>query len=127
MMSEYAVWIVVLSVLLTFLFKQTSFRQSVQRYPTANQLLHQKELPKILYGSQRGTCRRLALELQKTLDERGYHAECMSLKDYEVEDLFKEKFVTVLISTYENGSPPDDAKWFCRSADSILHRLWFAE
>ena len=45
---------------------------------------------------------------------QGYSLALTNLRDFEVEDLSKERLVLLLISTYENGEPPDDAKWFCR-------------
>lgn len=69
---------------------------------------------KVLYGSQKGTCHRLAEKLCRMVEATGGQAVLVNMKDYEVENLFKERSVVIVISTYENGSPPKDAAWFCR-------------
>ena len=72
------------------------------------------ESGKILYGSQSGTCQKLAENLSHAARMQGYSMSVHNLKHYEVEDLWREHFVVVLISTFQDGSPPDDAKWFCK-------------
>jgi len=69
---------------------------------------------KVLYGSQSGGCEKLARRVGDKLREKGINVKVVDLKDYEVEDLLKEKLILVVISTYEGGDPPDSAKWFCR-------------
>ncbi|KAI8894754.1 hypothetical protein BC833DRAFT_530218 [Globomyces pollinis-pini] len=62
----------------------------------------------ILYASQSGTSKRLALELKTDLN-----CECISIDEYENESFFKEKRTIVFIlSNYQQGTPSDSAKWF---------------
>lgn len=45
---------------------------------------------------------------------RGLNFMNVNIRDYEVENLFEESLIIVVISTYENGSAPHDAAWFFR-------------
>ena len=41
----------------------------------------------------------------------GVELQAVDLKDYEVEQLWKEHLVLFVLSTYENGSAPDSARY----------------
>ena len=65
---------------------------------------------KVLYGSQKGTAASFAKQLVRQAATFGVELQAVDLKDYEVEQLWKEHLVLLVLSTYENGSPPDSAR-----------------
>ena len=81
---------------------------SQQHQPASAQL---QRLPgKVLYGSQKGTAATFAKQLARQAATFGVELQAVDLKDYEVEQLWKEHLVLFVLSTYENGSPPDSAR-----------------
>lgn len=66
---------------------------------------------KILVGSQTGTCSRLGRQLASAAAEQSISLELQSLLDYEPEQLLQEKLVLLIVSTYEDGKPPNAAKY----------------
>lgn len=66
---------------------------------------------KILYGSQKGTAATFAKQLAMQAATFGVELQAMDLKEYEVEQLWREHLVLIVLSTYENGSPPDSARY----------------
>lgn len=80
-----------------------------QGHQPASQL---QPLPgKVLYGSQKGTAAAFAKQLARQAATFGVELQAVDLKDYEVEQLWKEHLVLLVLSTYENGSPPDSARY----------------
>ncbi|XP_023215688.1 S-adenosyl-L-methionine-dependent tRNA 4-demethylwyosine synthase-like isoform X2 [Centruroides sculpturatus] len=74
---------------------------------------------KVFYGTQTGNAKKLSKELVETLQDKGWTVELINLKDYDPDDSFleeaKKKTTCIfIISTYVDGHPPDDAKWFCK-------------
>ncbi|MFC4993462.1 flavodoxin domain-containing protein [Rubritalea tangerina] len=67
----------------------------------------------ILYGTQTGTAEDLGGELQEALEEMGVKAGCENVFDIEMSRLSEVERVFVLISTWGDGDPPDDAEGFC--------------
>eukprot|EP00210_Caulerpa_lentillifera_P005773 g5520.t1 len=67
---------------------------------------------KILFGSQTGTCRKLAYLLRQASTRTHTRFQVVDLKDYEVDDLFDEELILIVISTHENGTPPTTSQWF---------------
>ena len=65
---------------------------------------------KVLYGSQKGTTVAYANQLVRQAATFGVELQAVDLSIYEVEQLWKEHLVFVVLSTYEGGSPPDAAK-----------------
>ena len=65
---------------------------------------------KVLYGTQKGTAANFAKQLVRQAATFGVELHAVDLKDYEVEQLWKEHLVLLVLSTYENGSPPDSAR-----------------
>lgn len=71
------------------------------------------EKGKVLFGSQKGTSKKFAQQLATDFALKGIELEVVDLGSYEVEQLWKESLVIFVLSTYENGTPPEGAKWFC--------------
>ena len=70
------------------------------------------ERTQILFGTQTGTTEELAEELQKELKEIGLEAPCENIFDVSVDLLKEVNRVFILISTWGDGDPPDDAEDF---------------
>ncbi|WP_350609388.1 flavodoxin domain-containing protein, partial [Pseudoalteromonas sp. 41-MNA-CIBAN-0057] len=64
----------------------------------------------ILYGSQTGNAKAVATKLKEQAESRGLAAKLVSMSDYKPTALKKEKFLTVVVSTYGEGEPPEDAE-----------------
>jgi len=89
-----------------------------------------------LVGTQKGTSLHMARKLVARAKVAGFSTRLVSLKNYEVENLAAEQTAVVIVSTYAEGSPPDEASWFCRwlsesATDfrvglALLQRLRFA-
>ncbi|KAL3153770.1 hypothetical protein ABBQ32_013358 [Trebouxia sp. C0010 RCD-2024] len=83
-----------------------------KQQPASAQL---QRLPgKVLYGSQKGTAATFAKQLARQAATFGVELQAVDLQDYEVEQLWKEHLVLLVLSTYENGQPPHSARWFCQ-------------
>ena len=66
---------------------------------------------KVLYGSQKGTAASFANQLVRQAATFGVELQAVDLETYEVEQLWKEHLVLLVLSTYENGSAPDSARY----------------
>ncbi|MBQ4846659.1 assimilatory sulfite reductase (NADPH) flavoprotein subunit [Pseudoalteromonas sp. MMG005] len=64
----------------------------------------------ILYGSQTGNAKGVATQLKEQAESRGLAVKLVSMSDYKTSALKKEKFVVVVVSTYGEGEPPEDAE-----------------
>lgn len=78
----------------------------------------------ILWGSQSGGCRKLAEALARRATAAGVQLAVCDLAGYEVESLYQEALVFVVISTYQGGTPPANAAWFCRCARHDAEQLF---
>jgi len=69
---------------------------------------------KIIYGTLTGKSKLFAEKFSKECVLHKISSEVINIKDYDPEEnLNKESsIVVVFISTYEDGTPPEDAKWF---------------
>ena len=65
---------------------------------------------KVLYGSQKGTAATFANQMVRHAAGLGVELQAIDLKNYEVEQLWKEHLILLVVSTYENGSPPESAR-----------------
>lgn len=63
----------------------------------------------VLFGTQTGTAEGLAKKLLKTLKKRHYDARMANMADYDRAELPAEKNLLVIVSTYGDGEPPDNA------------------
>jgi sulfite reductase (NADPH) flavoprotein alpha-component len=66
----------------------------------------------ILFGSQTGTAEGLAKRAAKEAGKRGFAATVFELTQFDLGRLAAEKNVLVIVSTYGEGDPPDNAKAF---------------
>ncbi|MEM0965257.1 MAG: flavodoxin domain-containing protein [Verrucomicrobiota bacterium] len=68
---------------------------------------------KILFGTMTGNAEELANDLSDKLESAGVSAVVEDAGDYDVTRLKDEKKLAVVISTWGEGDPPDDAEDFC--------------
>jgi len=64
----------------------------------------------ILFGSQTGTAERLAKRSAKEAGKRGFAATVLEMVQTDLAKLSSEKNVLVIVSTYGEGEPPNNAK-----------------
>jgi sulfite reductase (NADPH) flavoprotein alpha-component len=64
----------------------------------------------ILYGSQTGNAKSVASKLKEQAESRGITTKLVNMADYKTSALKKEKFLTIAVSTYGEGEPPEDAE-----------------
>ncbi|ATC96272.1 assimilatory sulfite reductase (NADPH) flavoprotein subunit [Pseudoalteromonas tunicata] len=64
----------------------------------------------ILYGSQTGNAKGVASKLKEQAQARGLAVNLVNMADYKPNSLKKEKFLTIVVSTYGEGEPPEDAE-----------------
>lgn len=69
----------------------------------------------ILFGTQTGTAEDLADELHEVLESDGVKCELQSMFDVRVDAMVGRERVFVVISTWGDGDPPDDAEDFCEA------------
>ena len=67
----------------------------------------------ILFGTMTGNAEDLATQIQEKADELGFTTDLRDLADYPAEDLAEESEVAIVISTWGEGDPPDEAEDFC--------------
>jgi sulfite reductase (NADPH) flavoprotein alpha-component len=63
----------------------------------------------ILYGSQTGNAKSIALEYKAKLDALNVPAKIVSMADYKQKQLKTESHVVIIVSTHGEGEAPDDA------------------
>ncbi len=68
---------------------------------------------KILFGTMTGNSEELAEDLAEKLGEAGYSTEIEDASEYDVTNLKNERKLAIVISTWGEGDPPDDAEQFC--------------
>ena len=71
---------------------------------------HSRLHGRVLVGSQTGTCSALGASLVSAAAQQNISLELQNLLDYEPEQLLQEKLVLLVVSTYEDGTPPTSAK-----------------
>jgi sulfite reductase (NADPH) flavoprotein alpha-component len=64
----------------------------------------------VVYGSQTGNGRRIAERLGRAAEAAGLAVRVYAAREYPLNDLAKERFLSVVISTHGDGEPPDDAR-----------------
>ncbi len=64
----------------------------------------------ILFGSQTGNAKGVATRLKEQAESRGLAVRLVNMADYKPAALKKEKFIAVVVSTYGEGEPPEDAE-----------------
>lgn len=81
---------------------------------------------KILYGTQSGKCKRFCLELGRRAQNLDLKFDLCDVTNYEPDDQLandaaSNSILIVIISTYTDGTPPDDAKWFYQWLEEASH------
>jgi sulfite reductase (NADPH) flavoprotein alpha-component len=66
----------------------------------------------ILYGSQTGNAQRLAEKAGQALEERGFKITVSAMNNFKPNKLKKVKNLLIVVSTYGEGEPPDNALQF---------------
>lgn len=66
----------------------------------------------VLYGSQTGNAQKLAEKVGETLKHRGFHVTVSSMLDFKPNELKKINTLLIVVSTYGEGEPPDNALSF---------------
>ena len=64
----------------------------------------------ILYGSQTGNAKGIAQEMAAKATARGLDVKLVNMADYKPTQLKNEKFLTIVVSTYGEGEPPEQAE-----------------
>ncbi|MEL6641147.1 MAG: assimilatory sulfite reductase (NADPH) flavoprotein subunit [Pseudomonadota bacterium] len=64
----------------------------------------------ILYGSQTGNAKHVAADLAEAAKGRGLDVKLINMADYKPAKLKDEKFLTIVVSTYGEGEPPEPAE-----------------
>lgn len=63
----------------------------------------------ILFGSQSGNAKKVAQTLKAEADAKGIPAKVVSMADYKPKALKDEQLLVVVVATYGEGDPPDEA------------------
>ena len=66
----------------------------------------------VLFGSQTGNAQRLAGEMKKRLEEKGFAVTLSCMSEFRTNNLKKIKQLLIIVSTYGEGDPPDKAVLF---------------
>jgi sulfite reductase (NADPH) flavoprotein alpha-component len=66
----------------------------------------------VLFGSQTGNAEKLAQQLRERLVNTGFPVRLESMANYKPAQLKREHYLFVLVSTYGEGDPPDNAQAF---------------
>jgi sulfite reductase (NADPH) flavoprotein alpha-component len=64
----------------------------------------------ILYGSQSGNAKSVACDLKAKAEARGLAVQLVNMADYKPNQLKNEKHLAIVVSTYGEGEPPEDAE-----------------
>ncbi len=64
----------------------------------------------ILYGSQTGNAKGIAADMAAKAKARGLDVKLVNMADYKPTQLKNEKFLTIVVSTYGEGEPPEQAE-----------------
>jgi sulfite reductase (NADPH) flavoprotein alpha-component len=66
----------------------------------------------ILYGTETGNSKKLAFQFTTVAKQHALNARCTAVDQYRHEDLVKEGYLFIVISTQGEGEPPEAAKKF---------------
>jgi sulfite reductase (NADPH) flavoprotein alpha-component len=66
----------------------------------------------IVYGTETGNSKKLALDFTSAAKKNSFIAKCIGLDQYKAEDLTKEEYLFIIISTHGEGEPPETARKF---------------
>ncbi|KAJ6252286.1 wd40 repeat protein [Anaeramoeba flamelloides] len=85
--------------------------------------LHSKNSILILYGSQTGIAREISYKIYEQWHSFKLKARIFALDEIELEDLKSEEIVIFVVSTYWEGSFPDNAQFFWKKIKSLQINL----
>ncbi len=74
----------------------------------------------ILFGSQTGTCEKLARRIAKEAGPKGFAATIHDLAGYSIKALPTEENLIVITSTFGDGEPPDNAQGFAQALQTVV-------
>ena len=77
----------------------------------------------IAYGTETGNSKKLALQFSAAAKKEKLAVKCIALEQYRLEDLGKEDYLFIIISTQGEGEPPETAKKFIQHIDQYTGRL----
>ncbi len=77
----------------------------------------------IAYGTETGNSKKLALQFAASAKKEKLGVKCIALEQYRPDDLGKEDYFFVIISTQGEGEPPETAKKFIQHIDHYTGRL----
>ncbi len=80
----------------------------------------------ILFGSQTGNSQRLAGDMKKRLEEKGFAVTLTCMSEFRTNNLKKVKQLLIVVSTYGEGDPPDKAVLFHEFVHGKRARAWKA-
>lgn len=80
--------------------------------PSVQTHLTSSEKITILYGTHTGHSKEIAIDLYERVLTLGFQANLESLDDYKKNDLKKEKYLFLIVSTHGEGEPPLQAEDF---------------
>ncbi|MEM6477299.1 MAG: sulfite reductase flavoprotein subunit alpha, partial [Pseudomonadota bacterium] len=70
---------------------------------------------KVLFGSQSGNCEALSKDLRKHASTVGFDPDVQQLNDVSLEDLAQSNHALIVVSTFGEGEPPDNAAKFFKA------------
>ncbi|WP_238784562.1 flavodoxin domain-containing protein [Blattabacterium cuenoti] len=74
--------------------------------------LNKEEKITLVYGTETGNAKNLAFDIYQKAKNKKLQMKLMSLDQYRLQDLEKEDYLFVIISTHGEGEPPSSAKDF---------------
>ncbi len=77
----------------------------------------------IAYGTETGNSKKLALQFSAAAKKEKLSVKCIALEQYRFDDLAKEDYFFVIISTQGEGEPPETAKKFLQHIDQYSGKL----
>lgn len=83
--------------------------ESLQAAGTQNPLVESANSLAIIYATETGNSKRIAMELAANMEQQGFKAELHSMDNFRPAALRKLKNAAFVISTHGEGDPPDEA------------------
>ena len=77
----------------------------------------------IAYGTETGNSKKLALQFAASAKQQKFSVKCTALEQFRPEDIAREEYFFVIISTQGEGDPPETAKKFLQYLESDTIRL----
>jgi sulfite reductase (NADPH) flavoprotein alpha-component len=86
----------------------------VSKEPEASPVINNLAVKKITiaYGTETGNTKKLATRFTARAKQNGMHTRLIGLDQYKLNDLEKEEWLFIIISTHGEGEPPDAARRF---------------